>query len=331
MQSIRPCHHMPTRGSFAIFVMLVTLAPGVWASEPDIPFTVRVGGNARCGSDLFSEKLVNLSARLTPATRDSALDLRLEITREARVFRGSMQLREKGGIETTRAVVGGNCDEVLSALALIAAVLIDPDGSDALRPAASVPGARASTPRADASANSPTWRFGIGVGGGVETSVGPEVVATASVQGEMTWLRQGLLSPRLALAVHRSAGDTLESRNGNAHFRWTAARVSACPVRFPVADRLALRPCLFFDLGELDAAGQRTYRAESTSVAWYGLGSSLHAEYVPAARLSLGLDAGLMLPLLRARFYFDPGGPSDTLELPRLGLTLRIGVATYFE
>ena len=102
-------------------------------------------------------------------------------------------------------------------------------------------------------------------------------------------------------------------------------------MRVPLAARLSLRPCLFFDVGALDAFGQQTYQSASASVTWFALGGIAHAEYLPIAPLSLAIDGGVLLPLVHDRYYFDPGGPADTLQLPRIGLTLQAGLAVYFE
>ncbi len=166
---------------------------------------------------------------------------------------------------------------------------------------------------------------------GLETAVSPDVVATGSLQLVALLAGDGIFSPRVAVAVERSAGNTVLTPGGNAHFAWTAARMSGCPVRFPSSGRFALRPCVFFDAGRLDVTGEQTFRPSNTRVAWFSLGGLARAEYWPVKPLALGLDAGLMAPFVRDRFYFDPGGPSQTLRVPSIGLTLRAGLSVYFK
>jgi len=318
--------------SFGCWSLAWTFAPGVWAREPTIAFNVHTEGSAECTPDAFSAKLAALSPRLRPAgAAEAGVAFTLQIAKMDGVFRGRLRVRELDGNETTRAITGASCDEVLSALALIAVVLIDtsesprPSEASALAVEAPVTG---SGPEDDSAGS---WLFGAGVGAGIETAVSAEVVPTVSLELEAAFIGPGAFSPRLAIAVHRSAASTVETAAGSAHFRWTAARISGCPVRFPIAARLALRPCLFFDVGSLEATGQNTYQGSSANVTWYALGGFARAEYVPFAPLSLGVDGGLLLPLVHDRYYFDPGGPSNTLQLPRLGLTLRAGLAVYFE
>ena len=77
--------------------------------------------------------------------------------------------------------------------------------------------------------------------------------------------------------------------------------------------------------------GEQTYRPSSTRLTWFALGGAARAEYSPMTPLTLGLDAGVVAPLVRDRFYFDPGGPDETLRVPTLGLSLRAGLAVFFE
>lgn len=324
--------HLVKLLSFGCWGLACAFASEVKAVEPTIPYEVRATGNAECAPAAFAAKIAVLSSRLRPAqSGEAALDFFLEIAKTERVFNGRLRVRELDGNETTRAITGVSCDEVLTALALIAAVLIDPNATP--RPADIAPQRVESSiaRRGPVAVGAGFWQFAAGVGAGVETAVGPEIVPTVSFQGETALLGRGILSPRLALAVHRAAGSTVATLEGSAHFRWTAARTSACPVRFSISDRLALRPCLFFDLGVLDATGQQTYRGASAQVTWYALGALARAEYVPFAPLSIGLDGGILVPLVQDTFYFDPKQPSETLEIPRLGLNLRLGLAVYFE
>lgn len=324
---------LSTLRSLMVWGLLLTFTPDAWARGSPIPFEVYVEGSAHCEPDAFSAKLTKRSSRLRPSQRgEDRAEFRLDITKQESVITGHLRVRESDGNETTRTISGANCDEVLSALAIVAAVLVDPSASAAEAPSVSPLKPKAPTIESFAPATRLTrWRFAGGVGAGIETAISPRLAATVSLQGEASLLGLGLFSPRFALALHRSAGNTLETPNGSAHFQWTAARVAGCPARLAISEQLSFRPCLFFDLGVLAASGHQTYGGESARVAWYGLGGVARAEYVPVAPLALGLDAGVMLPLVHDRFYFDPGAATDTLALPRLGLTLRAGIAVYFE
>ena len=304
------------------------------AADPTLAFQAHIEGGAECKPGAFQSKLEQLSRRLRPALpSEPALDFELSIEEAQRKFSGKIRVRELDGNETVRTVEGASCDEVLSALALIAVVLVDPSAEGASHaPAHEV--RQAGPPqeeRESGSAPPRSWRFGAGVGAGLESAVSPELVATASFQVEALLDGDGIFSPRVAVAVQRSAGDTVRTPGGNAHFGWTAARVSLCPVRFPRAGRFAVRPCVFSDAGVLDVAGEQTYRPSSTHVTWLSFGGVARAEYWAVKPLALGLESGFVAPFVRDRFYFDPGGPADTLHVPRLGLTARVGLTVYFE
>ena len=304
------------------------------AAEPALPFEVHIEGRAECAPDAFTSKLRQASQRLRPALAgEAALDFSLRVERTLGVYDGSIRVREAQGNETTRSIAGASCDEVLSALALIAVVLVDPNAVGEPRTNEGARKQGVPMPEQASPVPSPArhWRFGAGVSGGVESSVAPDVVATAAVQLETVLGGPGIFSPRLAVAVVRSAGDTVTTPAGAAHFAWTAARIDACPVRLPSSGRFALRPCLSFDAGVLDVTGEQTYRASSTRLTWLALGGVVRAEYLPVTPLTLGLDAGVVVPFVHDRFYFDPGGPAETLRVPRAGLTLRAGLSVFFE
>ena len=189
-----------------------TFAPAVNATEPTLPFEVHAAGNQGCSPPAFVAKLTAASPRLRRARPgEAALDFSLRTVKTAEVFSGQLRVRELDGNETTRTISGATCDEVLSALALVAAVLID---SSANPRVATAPARAIEAPvvrRAADPSSGGYWRFGAGVGAGIETAVSPEVVPTVSLQLEGALLGRGAFSPRVALALHRSAGSTVET------------------------------------------------------------------------------------------------------------------------
>lgn len=322
---------------FSIAVACLCCSPTAFAEEAPIPYRVQSSGSGECAPATFASKLEQRSPRLRPASASErlALSFELNVERHAEKLSGRMSVHEIDGSETTRAVEGVTCDEVLSALALIAVVLVDPN---ALGESSSSPAAPAPAPVAEARIQ-PTlpvgpprhWRFGAGVNGGIEGAVSPDVAVVAALQLEALLGGDGASAPRLTVAFERSAGNTVSTPSGDAHFVWTAARATGCLVRFPRSGPLAVRPCLFMDAGMLQGTGERTFRASSARLTWISLGALGHAELWPVPRLALGLDAGFAAPFVRDRFYFDPGDDASTVRLPRLGLTLRTGLTLFFH
>lgn len=316
-------------------IAVLCFSPTAHANDPPLPFSVHSVGKSECAPATFAVKLEQRSPRLRPASPGNrpALDFELDVERRTGKLAARLRVRELDGAETTREVEGVSCDEVLSALALIAVVLVDPSALEK-NTTFDVASPRITEPReAGARRRRPwcLWRVGAGVNGGVESAVSPDVTVVAALQLEALLGGDGTFSPRAAVALERSAGNTLSTPGGNAHFVWTAARVTGCPLRFPSSGQLAVRPCLFMDVGVLDVTGEQTFRASSTRVSWFSLGALAHAELWPVKRLALGLDAGVVTPFVRDRFFFDPGDAASTLTVPRLGLTLRSGLTLYFE
>ncbi|HEY4158943.1 MAG TPA: hypothetical protein VGM29_12630, partial [Polyangiaceae bacterium] len=316
------------------FAIACTLTARARAESGPLPFQVHSAGSAECdASSSFAARLEQRSRRLRPAlASEPAIDFSLELGSTGRALSGRLRVRERDGNETERVVTGASCDEVLSALALIAAVLVDPNALSEraqTQPAAQPePAVARSEPPAGAPPKR-SWAFGAGVGAGVEGAIAPDVAFTSSAQLEAALGGDGILSPRVALAVHQSFPDTVTTPAGLAHFRWTALRVSGCPLRYPSSGPWALRPCLLFDAGRLEVAGDRTYLQDTARVTWFALGGVAHAELRPIPPLSFGLDAGFVAPFVRDTFFFAPGGGAETLNVPKIGLTLRLGFAAY--
>jgi len=303
------------------------------ADVQSLPFQVHAVDGAGCGANgSFVTKIMQRSRRLQLATPvERAIDFSLTIGRDGRSITGELSVRELDGTQTFRSITGASCDEVLSALALIATVLVDPNALDEPSPpltdhVKAPPAARLP------SRPSRRWGFGAGVGFGLEGAVAADVLFGESAQLETALAGEGLLSPRFALAWIVGLPDEARFTSGTAHVSWSAARASGCPLRLPIYRSLALRPCVSFDVGRLGVSGdQSSYQPSSDRVTWLAVGAAGHFELRPIPPLLFGLDAGIVAPLVRDRFFFVSETPENTLRIPEIGLTLRLGVAAYFE
>lgn len=328
-------------------------AAGSSRAEGVAEFRVEYRAGSLCAeSDRFSAALLARTANVRPARAGGRASLfRIEVGGTAGHLVGRLTLVEPDGLETVRVVPGATCDEVTSAMGVIAAVLIDSTVSSGVPastvssnvPASTVSSASA-TPmpplRAAESEAEPEpprrraerWRAGAGMGLALEGAVAPDPVAGLSLEGALSRERETALSPEVRLGLIRTFADRVANANGTARFEWTSLRVAVSVVRWPADGALALRPCMLFDAGLLQARGERTDRPATASPPWFALGGAVRAEAVVLHPLSVAADAGFVAPLRRDRFYFDPGGPSGTVfRLPAAGFVARLGVSVQFD
>jgi hypothetical protein len=80
----------------------------------------------------------------------------------------------------------------------------------------------------------------------------------------------------------------------------------ACPLRFPRASALGVRPCADLDAGVLRGSGVSVNAARGHDAPWVSTGLQLRAEWSPWGPLELGAMIGGVVALTRPRFYFLP-------------------------
>jgi hypothetical protein len=108
---------------------------GTWPrpahAEAPTPFRVESLPGATCPSgDPFATQLLRRTDRIREAVGDErALVFRLEVTHAKSRTSGRLTVRELDGSELERDVAGADCEEVVSAMVLIAAILVDPNAS----------------------------------------------------------------------------------------------------------------------------------------------------------------------------------------------------------
>jgi hypothetical protein len=100
-------------------------------AEGPTPFRVESLPGATCASgDPFATQLLRRTNRIREAVgEERALVFRLEVTPAKARTLGRLTVRELDGSELEREVVGADCEEVVSAMVLIAAILVDPNAS----------------------------------------------------------------------------------------------------------------------------------------------------------------------------------------------------------
>jgi hypothetical protein len=320
--------------SGAVVFLLLAPPEAFGAERASTTFSVAPSAFERCatGED-FATELVrrNKRARLGRAD-DAALVFRVELLEEPGATSGRLTVRERDGQVTVRVVPGADCREVITALAVIAAVLVDPDppSGDATVSRTETVESRDSVKTARPTR--PGWGFGAGAGLLLQTGVAPHARPGAGVEAHVASRARRLLSPLFALGGYYTLAETVPTPGGSAELNWWAVRSSACPFRWPEDSSIILRPCALFDAGRLAGSGSGTAGDQSRSGTWIALGASGRIEAAPVPGLWIAVEGGALAPLVRHRFYFAPDTPPNTaFETPDIAPFGRFSIAGRWE
>ncbi|APR76032.1 RNA polymerase sigma factor RpoE [Minicystis rosea] len=239
---------------------------------------------------------------------------------------------------SVRSIDGPSCAEVVSGLALIAALTIDPGASLAASTRASKPAPKpdptpapsppehADTPsllaapplpdRLDTLQRAPHspsprpaptgFRWTVGLDGVAPVGIAPRVIMGAGPFVQMRAERPYGWALRLSAAYATSGAiDTGPSR---ASFAWGAGRLEGCPVTVRPASRLLIYPCVVAEGGFVRARGFTSaaiVEAREVKIPWLSLGTGLRVELEAMKdRLVIAALGGLDFPFVRQRFVF---------------------------
>lgn len=226
---------------------------------------------------------------------------------------GTMRLYTGVGATTPREVKAATCVQVVSALALMAALAIDPEASTEPPPEPRVeqkpapPPPPTVAPRRIVSTAARArfrWKPGIAVEalGGVtrDLVLGVRPFFELVHEGPSPWGFAARLSGVRAqgsVRIDEGAGD----------FTLWALRLEGCPLHYRPWAPLWLSSCLTLDGGEVDAAGTDVTPAAEVRRAWITGGASGRVEIRLFERLSLELGGDVLFPFVRDRFYLGTG------------------------
>lgn len=330
-------------------------------------FSLQASSDAECPAiGSFSRRVLARTSRARLATSESVdVAFVLSVERDAEGASGTLEVTE-GTAHSARNVRGASCEEVVDALALIAAVTLDPNAStrpianqdasppttaaepartEPVRPLPTLP-PRTEPPKPPASEFGepvPSWRFGGGVRGALTQGLAPDPVLAVGAFLSARLPNEGSTFEPLLLAglwlarsgeydARTSAGDDL----GTAQFRWLAGDVLGCPLRFPASGEFALRPCVGFEAGRLTGKGRAAKNSAEEGATWFAMTGSARLDWTLFDRFEIDLTAGGFLSLARDDFFFEPApGSSGTEgvvvhEIPTAGFRASIGLGVVF-
>lgn len=333
--------------AFALSAALCWGAPA-FAVKPGQAFRLEYWADGRCPDAVeFARQIQTRAPRLRPAEADEpALGFYAEIAERGGSATGRLTARSPDGREVVREVRGPTCEDVTTALALIAALAADPN-----QPVAAPVVRQAQPPRRVArpadrddqpaltaellaedtrAARERRWTFGVGVGLGFDSNIAPSPGYGLGIAFGAEGPGGSALRPLFELSANRAAAANTETSGGTASFTWVAFRLAACPLRLPEGTPLFVRPCAFLDTGVLGADMALGPRSKDESKTWLAAGGFLRIEALTAEVVSFQLDGGVSVPLVRPAFGLGEGAP-EAFRVPTSGILGRIGLSYRFQ
>ncbi len=286
------------------------------AERIGVSYTAPAGCSSR---DAFVRELRRRTTRVEVTdANDAGSRFVVELVDRGSQIVGRFDFIEPSGADTARAVSGATCDEVVPALALIAAVLVDPESLGRARAAEAAHGPPAEKPR------SFLLRPSVGAGAEVSMALAPSAAFAPMLELGLEAELGDRRGPALSLAGARFTSPTRSTEAGDADFTTTLARLTLCPLRWPPRGPLFGSACAAFEAGALDAKGSRTLGGHQYSSLWLAADPELAFEYRPLRSLGIGLGVLGVFPLVRDHYLFGPN--VAVFSVPVAGVTGQVSV-----
>jgi hypothetical protein len=333
-----------------------------YADEPQEPIRIEYTAPAGCPeADAFVGEILARTPRARRSTDDApARTFVVSVTKGAEASFGRLIIRNPDGTESERDMTGDTCGEVVSALALVTALTVDPKASTkpvvplAASPStsgtapASTASASATAPksaRSSAASTSPTpssapspppppsppprepWHLALTVDASVVSAVAPGVLFGIPVIVEATAPKGRAIAPTFRLGFEYTSTGSIDVGGPTATFKWTLGIAEACPHRWYFGD-LSLEPCARVEVGALEGAGANIIPSRDSTRLWLAAGPVGRLNWAFLPTMFVDLEAGVRFPLARTTYYFEPA--TVIYSPPTAGMVVSGGLGVRF-
>ena len=252
-------------------------------------------------------KRAELVTGLVNATRSFVVTLSSEPGRTV----GRIEIDGPAGAVAKRVVAGHTCRGVVSALALVAVLAIDPLAAEAPSPQEPDSRRARAVPQplpVAAPDNGRMWTSRTVVASGLEggTVIGlfPNPAPSVSTFVEARRERSSVLSPSARLSLSASVSSSASVSPGSASFRWMAAGLDGCPFELRFAKGWRATPCALLQAGVLAGSGAGVATPEAESRRWIALGGAARLSWSFFGAFFAEAHGRMVAPLARDTFVF---------------------------
>lgn len=311
------------------FVLPVAFTARLSFGQESAPVVARVSYEAPAGcpdAAAFKLQIQRRTPRFVDdVTRAPALVLSVSLTGNDKEMTGTLDVISPSGERSRRSIAGASCVEVTDALALMAALAIDPlalasshapvpdpvapppppapaptarpaalQAPDPLSPPAHSPPppiepVERTTPRTSQPRPGSRWEFAAGAGANLSSGVTPDVLLGPVVFLEVASPHRGLFGVSIRAGFERATASDVVNAGGAASFTWTLGTVDACPLRW-TRGSFSLSPCARMEAGELDGSGANIPAPNEAKRGWLALAALGRASWTPIRHLAVELE-----------------------------------------
>ncbi|MBX3207139.1 MAG: hypothetical protein KF764_18980 [Labilithrix sp.] len=283
------------------------------------PIAVRTVETLHDGCPTSPSLAERLTARLEriheAAENEQAVRVEIHVERVGNLSHGTLAL-DVGDERAEREASSPSCEEVVAALAVMAAIGLDQGVLPPPAPAASPPTPRLRPPRSRPDerervldvppAPAPARSRGsprLSLATGIEAASNRSLIVMPMLFGEVGF--RTTFAPSVRLGAGRSFQERFVTRQGTASVQWTKLLLGACADALR-AGALRLRPCVEGEVGSIDAVVDAPLPFRSQSEWWGAAGASARLSWQAHSAFSFEVNGGARVPLLRYQLFFEP-------------------------
>ncbi len=341
--------------------LLVDLASGVQARAQVEPIRLTYHAPADCPDETrFRDELHlhgPLSRRAAGAEAARAFDVDISVTGDE--SHGALRVTGVDGTTSRREVTGKTCDQVVSALALMTALAIDPQATSDGPALIGRPGIGESAHDGPHASNGPIAmapegpdlagpqvqhappsrqalqsRWGIGVQGQTMTVLGDHWESGGGAFVDLAMNRGHPFGASLRASLSVATTNPSFGQGIGGEFVWAFAGIQACASNRPFGIALDLQLCADVDAGVLHTRGVGLANDASDARPWVVPGVLGRIQWSLPGGAWIEAGGGVSVPLDRYVFYYQRAGglgDADSSRISSLAAALNLGTGYRFQ
>ena len=293
--------------------LAATFASRTLLAEEVTAVRLRYSASRECADERgFFDQVTARTQRVRLAnSTEPATVLNVSIREVPGGLSGRIELRGEEGATSAREVKAQSCDQVVAALAIMAALAIDPDASTAPLPKPKpapkpLPPKPAAKPAPRAASTEPPpslqshWKAGVSLAVLAGVFDDPALAVRPFVELAREGPQRWGYTVRLSAARFESKVRVSE---GTGEFALYSGRLEPCPAHLRAWDPVWISACLALDPGWLRARGADVTPRQSVSRFWFAAGATARIELRLFEILALEASGELFFPFVRDRFF----------------------------
>jgi hypothetical protein len=289
----------------------------------------------------FRDALFGRTPRVRSASDGEAARLFRVTVTDGPPLQGELVITDARGEVTTRRITASSCSDVVSALALIAATVIDPNAlaspsekpRETTPPKPTEPAPQAEGPAAQSppppSPSTSVVHWDVGAEAIAQGAIGPKVAWGGTAFVELASNADDIFAPSIRMAALYARTPDVDVGAVTTRYSVLGGEVDACPIAVRMVEGFTASPCLGAQAGALRGDTLHIARPDSASRTWIAALGTARFRWRASSALLLEAQAGGTIPLITYTFVLkDPS--VDLYNVRAAGLFFGLGAAYRF-